>query len=293
MSHFNVAVITPSMNDVEALLAPFQENNTGNCPEEYLTFFDVEEEYRRLYELESAEYIQMEDGRLLSPYHSIFRTTASQPMLHTHEVPSHLQRVQIPHKEKYTTFDDYMIQHVGYSAKDEKTGKWGYRDNPNAKWDSWQIGGSWSNKLILRSGEQVNAAPIKDIFFIEQERCEEVTITIEEIPVPVALATKLESCLAHASQEWEKVMEGKGSHKPEYYRNRYGDKQGFLREMLSVRTYAVVTPDGNWHAPGEMGRFGISSESPDEATQCNTSFYDTFIKDADPEHFLVMVDCHI
>ncbi|MFD1884317.1 hypothetical protein [Paenibacillus wenxiniae] len=293
MSHFSVAVITPSMNDVERLLAPFQENNRGNCPEEYLVFFDVEEEYRRSYETESAEYVEMEDGRLLSPYHSIFRTTASQPMLRTHEVPSHLKRVRIPHQEKYTTLDDYLMQHVGYSARDEKTRKWGYWDNPNAKWDSWQIGGSWSNTLLLRSGEQVNAAPIKDIFFIEQELGEGVTVTIEDMPVPAALATKLKICLAHASQEWEKVMEGKGSDQPEYYMNRYGDKQSFLREMLSVRTYAVVTPDGNWHAPGEMGRFGISSERPEEATQFNTSFYDTFIKDADPEHFVVIVDCHM
>jgi hypothetical protein len=293
MSHFSVAVITPSMNDVEGLLAPFQENSMGNCPEEYLAFFDVEEEYRRSYESESAEYVEMEDGRLLSPYNSIFRTTASSPILRTHEVPSHLKRVWIPHKEKYTTFDDYLMQHVGYSARDEKTGKWGYWENPNAKWDSWQIGGSWSNRLLLRSGEQVNAAPIKDIFFIEQELCEGVIVKIEEIPLPAALAKKLEICLAHASQEWEKVMEGKGSYQPEYYINRYGDKQGFLREMLSVRTYAVLTPDGNWHAPGEMGRFGISLESPEEATQFNTSFYNTFIKDADPEHFLVIVDCHI
>lgn len=57
MSHFTVAVITPSLNSVEDLLALFQENNMGNCPEEYLAFFDVEEEYQRSYELESTEYV--------------------------------------------------------------------------------------------------------------------------------------------------------------------------------------------------------------------------------------------
>lgn len=32
MSHFTVAVITDSPDNLEKLLAPFQENNMGDCP---------------------------------------------------------------------------------------------------------------------------------------------------------------------------------------------------------------------------------------------------------------------
>ncbi|WPP43369.1 hypothetical protein SK066_10720 [Paenibacillus hunanensis] len=294
MSHFTVAVITPSLHDLERLLAPFQENNMGDCPQEYLEFFDVEEEYQRSYESESAEYVEMEDGRLLSPYHAIFRVPSAQLMTPKHKVPTHLRRVQIPHREKYSTFDEYMIQGVvGYSSRDEKTGRWGYWENPNATWDEWQVGGRWSNMLLLHSGERANAAPIKDIFFIEQEQCEGVTVEIQGITIPAALAPQLENCIAEASQEWDTVMEGEHSSEIAYYIRRYVNKQGFLRDVLSINTYAVLTPDGVWHAPGEMGRFGIGSESSEQAREFSTSFYATFIQNADPEHFLVIVDFHI
>ena len=48
MSHFTVAVITESLDKVDELLAPYQENNMGNCPKEYLEFYDIEEEYRKI-----------------------------------------------------------------------------------------------------------------------------------------------------------------------------------------------------------------------------------------------------
>ena len=47
MSHFCVLVIG---NDPEKQLAPYQENNMGNCPKEYLDFNNVEDEERKNYE---------------------------------------------------------------------------------------------------------------------------------------------------------------------------------------------------------------------------------------------------
>ena len=45
MSHFSVAVVTNtgSEEEVERLLAPYQENNMGDCPEEYLEFIEDED----------------------------------------------------------------------------------------------------------------------------------------------------------------------------------------------------------------------------------------------------------
>ena len=40
MSHFKVAVVVKHASDVEKLLAPFQENNMGDCLKEYLEFYD-------------------------------------------------------------------------------------------------------------------------------------------------------------------------------------------------------------------------------------------------------------
>lgn len=52
MSHFSVLVIG---SDVEKQLAPYQENNMGDCPKEFLTFHDMEVENQKQYEEEDAE----------------------------------------------------------------------------------------------------------------------------------------------------------------------------------------------------------------------------------------------
>ena len=51
MSHFTVLVVG---EDPEWQLAPFQENNMGDCPREYLEFNETGEEIRRAYEDESG-----------------------------------------------------------------------------------------------------------------------------------------------------------------------------------------------------------------------------------------------
>lgn len=50
MSHFKVAVVVKHESDVERLLAPFQENNMGDCPKEYLEFYSQQKEVEQEYE---------------------------------------------------------------------------------------------------------------------------------------------------------------------------------------------------------------------------------------------------
>ena len=60
--HFAIAVIThgmPTEEDLEDLLAPFQENNMGTVREEYLEFCPIDEEevneYKEEYETKTIE----------------------------------------------------------------------------------------------------------------------------------------------------------------------------------------------------------------------------------------------
>lgn len=66
-----------------------------------------------------------------------------------------------------------------------------------------------------------------------------------------------------------------------------------LVAMKDFCTYAVVTPDGKWHAPGEMGWFAMSSETEDEWTVWEKQYKERFIDSAKPEWRLSLVDCHI
>ena len=40
---------------------------------------------------------------------------------------------------------------------------------------------------------------------------------------------------------------------PEYYLERYGDKETFIRRKTAFNTYAFVTAGGEWHEPGQNG----------------------------------------
>lgn len=66
-----------------------------------------------------------------------------------------------------------------------------------------------------------------------------------------------------------------------------------IDKMVDLCTYAVLTADGQWHSPGEMGWWGISSETEDEYDKWKREFADRFLLNADPELELTIVDCHI
>lgn len=53
MSHFTVLVVGENPEDQ---LAPFQESNMDDCPEEYLEFFDVTEKYQKQYQEMKQDY---------------------------------------------------------------------------------------------------------------------------------------------------------------------------------------------------------------------------------------------
>lgn len=60
----------------------------------------------------------------------------------------------------------------------------------------------------------------------------------------------------------------------------------------AIPTYALLTLDGEWVSPGDMGWFGVSS---DEQPQREAYYrrYDEYVASLDPATVLVVVDCHI
>jgi len=57
-------------------------------------------------------------------------------------------------------------------------------------------------------------------------------------------------------------------------------------------TYAVLTPDGEWHEPGQMGWWGMSHASQEDEKLWDEA-YENFLKEADPNWTITIVDCHI
>ncbi len=71
-----------------------------------------------------------------------------------------------------------------------------------------------------------------------------------------------------------------------------GDLKTTHHWYFEFSTYAVLDENG-WHAKGEMGWWGMSSESNDDASKWRKSYMDTFIRNEKPDVLLVLLDCHI
>lgn len=57
---------------------------------------------------------------------------------------------EIPLKSRYFTFEDYMTQYAGYKERDPEKNRYGRWENPNKKWDWWQVGGRWAGFLLIK-----------------------------------------------------------------------------------------------------------------------------------------------
>lgn len=54
-----------------------------------------------------------------------------------------------PANEVYKTLEEYAVDYYGYKKHDGMFGYWG---NPNAKWDSYQLGGRWNGYFKAKEG---------------------------------------------------------------------------------------------------------------------------------------------
>jgi hypothetical protein len=355
MSHFTVLVRIPAdqvdgtniVPALEQMLAPYQENNMGDCPEEYLEFEDIEDEYREKYQTETTERVRMSDGKLLSPYDDQFKRKKDDFINNEYDVPEFLERRKVPFTELYGTFEEFMSDYVGDEHPDPKTGRYGYWRNPNTKWDWWQLGGRWNGRLPVKPGasDVANGSPSSlDDSPKYAKNCVDAC-RVGELDLDEIAKKTRES----AEKWWEKYLLWRSKDydpNDEKYRwieydvrdtclslgiisckdkdelteedtdvERWGDrphcrkeaqdrydvfkkltKEEFLAEYLEyfspITTYAALDKDG-WHAPGEMGWFGCSSANPDDKVQFLKEFYRRFIKEANKQDWVAVVDCHI
>lgn len=210
MSHFTVAVISKEQDGVEALLAPYQENNMCDCPKEYLSFINDED-----------------------------------------------------------------------SDVDEQTGRRGYWENPNAKWDYWTEGGRWGGMIRTKDGRKVDSCQIKNIDFSPNKAVYDWAIRFWEVNVE-----------GQELKTGEQKFDFFSFHTPEYYLNIFGTKEKYAEHEAAFSTFAVVTPDGTWREKGEMGWFGMSSETKNSVMGYLEAF-NKILEETDPEYYLTVVDCHI
>lgn len=301
MSHFTVGVICKELNDYEKLLAPYQENNMGDCPKEYLKFTSTSKEEKERYENDTTKMFVTNDGKYLNTWDSCFKVRIDKEEYE--QLEDNGARVtcygfgsnkkyykldysllkgevkEVPYKELYPTFDKFM-ESCGDGEFDKEMNDYGYWEKPNAKWDWYIVGGRYSNCVPLKDDSKCIYSLLKNINFgINKEQYERNKrfweIEIEDQPLK------------------------KGEERPfnlyrkEYFLQRYKDKEDYATRVGKFKTFALITPDGKWYEQGEMGWFGMSDTKSETLKSYEQNFENIVSKEEYQDYYFVLVDCHI
>ena len=262
MSHFSVAVLSDGTKTVEELLAPYQEYGCEPMYDDrYLVFHDTRDEYREDWETGSLT-VYYKDGSLYGPSDEVFREPGSPKWRRSSddfEVPAGLPMVKVPHKLIWPDFDKYLVEYVGEEVN-EKTGEIGYWENPDAHWDWWTEGGRFTEYAKLCIG--ATTIRVGDIHVDRDMLREEFAKDYDEM------------------DDWHRELSAHGMTRDEY-----------VETNSRFTTWAVITPDGEWHEHDAMGWWGLSSTTKESATKWADEFESRFL--SDPDLMLTVVDCHI
>lgn len=258
MSHFSVGVICESPADVDRLLAPYSED------------------------IEVDPYIYRTKEQMIAEAKERAKTYHDDSVGYDYLKPFTEAKTD---EEFYQAEIDYwQITNVDEDGNELTT------YNPKSKWDWYSIGGRWADELKVRITEENGLSDYAydetdEFVYCDEAKIKDIDFSLDKEKYDERYAW-WEDNIEAPDDEWQ------GLYKKEYYTERYKDADEYATRNASFSTFALVTPDGEWHECGEMGWFGLSSDTPDE-TRAWDEQYMSFIENADPEHYFVMVDCHI
>lgn len=176
---------------------------------------------------------------------------------------------------------DFAIKHLVYGELDEDGNEICYY-NPDAKWDWYAYGGRWSGLLHTKDGEEVDEGYVRDLDFSPNKDDYNYYSRFWEVNVEGAALYDTETEEMYSTY-----------YNPEFLKERYKTKERFATCMSGFSTFAVIMPGGTWWEKGQMGWFGCSDETDEEAVEWDTSYYENFIAEAHPDWYVTVIDCHI
>ncbi len=294
MSHFAVLVIG---DNVEEQLAKYDENIVMPKYVKYTKEQLIDKEKDFIEQYKNGTYAEY----LADPVNYVECKSEGHVKYISEEFP---KKLEMTDEEIYQdVIKHYEPEDIGPNGEVYST------YNPDSKWDWYEVGGRWAGTIAVKDGVEIDepnfswgwrdedkdkvisegymtdSAYVKDIDFSKMHRTEED--------------------YNDALRSWELIVEGAEPknedeknqvkwnwYKPEYYTERYKNKETYAKCRSSFSMWAVVK-DGEWYEKGNMGFWAMSDETHDEAVDWEMNFYDRFIKDLPEDTLITVVDCHI
>ena len=189
-----------------------------------------------------------------------------------------------------------------YGQKMDENGNLLTTYNPDSKWDWYQIGGRWAGMLLLKEDAQGSVGRpsllMNDFKYKPQEadsgRFDDIDWeAMQNNPEEEKRLRDFWKIATDKDLSGEERI-NKGVYlTPQYYLDMYKTEDEYVRRLTLFSTYAVITDDGKWHGKGDMGWFGMSSESDEEAVDWDNGYWDRFLADMEPDTLITILDCHI
>lgn len=337
MSHFSVLVIA---DDPEAALQPFHEFECTGTVDQYIVDIDETDEKRKEFETGTRSMVKMPDGSLVPSYDDRwYRKPTAEELAgnrfadRIREIPAKYEQLEV----KFASVGDWAeyvgakVVHPGEDIDLNDEHKFGYvqvdeagqivkairRTNPNRKWDWWQEGGRWSNKLLRKDGTRCDSALAGEIDWdgMVAAKAEDAAKTYDAVLTVLAgrpvitwaqayarvkageltidAARELyngqqvvkELIAAKAIDDWhgsETLSKVMASERADYTRRE---------SETNASTWALLH-NGVWSERGDMGWFGMS-DATDESTAKATADFWQIVRALPPEQLVTVVDCHI
>lgn len=154
--HYSLIVITEEPYTVGYMMCKFEEQWKSHEP--YTVWVNETDEYRRKYETGTTDFVYNPDAEhyaLFSPYDERFRKPEFKDSIgfctEFYEVPDTFRRVKVPMSVMFPDFDTYMRE--WHEMELNEVGEYGHWENPNGKWDWYQVGGRWTGLIEATDGE--------------------------------------------------------------------------------------------------------------------------------------------
>lgn len=148
--------------------------------------------------------------------------------------------------------------------------------NPKSKWDWWQIGGRFTDKDYTQLRDFVLYDKLSDKELVLYTRAWESFCGKRE------LDEEDEKAIFGGFRMWNN----------QYYIERYGTFNNYIREITSNIPYAFVDKNG-WYEKGSMGWWGCDDATVDSINDYMEFAEQYFRAEENQDKYIVWVDCHI
>lgn len=145
-------------------------------------------------------------------------------------------------------------------------------ENPNPKWDWYEIGGRFADSIPVKEGKPVTCAKIKDIVWKKD-------ISDEQL-----------NYLKKTYEDNTKTGENGTVINP-FFLMSYPTLESYIESFAHFRTYALLNR-GEWFESGQMSIFCMN-DSTEESTKQYYEDFENEINSLDPEDYFIIVDLHI